>query len=234
MNVVAVVATRINRGLPWLKRLVPRSAKRLVLLHLVGSGRHYKAPPSREWLETQVLPQLPDLGFHRILFVGAGPYTWHYERVVRKAGGIWTTVDHNPSASVWGGRRHIQARVQDIGRYCAEGAVDAVILNGVFGFGLNTIAEMNDAVQAVRKILRPGGLLLLGWNTDLTPDPLDLEQMRDGFVDPSELPFPARLRFKGETHVYDFARRSSGNVTTANPSSLRRWDRGLSNDDRLE
>src|SRR5437867_648248 len=95
---------------PLLKRLVPRRIKRLLLVRIFGVGRGYQAPPSRLWLEKEILPNLPTFGFTKILFVGTAPYTWHYERIVRRSGGEWVTAEANPSANVWGARRHIQGR----------------------------------------------------------------------------------------------------------------------------
>jgi hypothetical protein len=207
----------LNHRFPRIETFLPRTVKRSVLIHFAGVGRGYTPPPSRQWLERDVLPRLPRLGFRNTLFVGVAPYTRHYERAVRQSGGNWVTVDSNPSADVWGAPVHIEAPIQQIHLQCAPASFDAVILNGVFGFGVNTVLEMNRSIQAIRHVLKPAGLLLIGWNKDLGPDPLALIQIQKGFLPVEGVAFPARREFADETHVYDFlvSQPVQGNATTA-------------------
>jgi len=164
--------------------------------------------PSRKWLENDVLANLPGLGFRRIMFVGTAPYTWHYERIVCRAGGEWITCDVNPSAAVWGARRHAVARVQDIDTRFAPGYFDAVILNGLLAFGIAPGAEFDAAISAIWRMLRPEGLLLLGWNSDAALDPLLSDAMRRSFRASVSLPLPSRRSFDEEAFVYDFQLRA--------------------------
>jgi hypothetical protein len=129
---------------------------------------------------------------------------------VTTAGGEWYTIDSRPSARVWGARKHVIAPIQEAHTHFKEQGFDAVILNGVFGFGVNSKDEQNDTVHAVEKILHPGGLLLIGWNTDLTESPLLLSSLRAGFAAAGMLPFPGHAEFMGETHVYNFQVRNGG------------------------
>ena len=82
------------------KKLLPRRFKRFLLIHFFKVSTTI-ATPARYWLETEVLPKLPGLGFRRILFVGTAPYTSTYEAIVTRRGGEWITCDFNPSAAVW-------------------------------------------------------------------------------------------------------------------------------------
>lgn len=200
-----IVADRRPAGL---KRLIPRSIKRFLVLRLFRADMRPGSHPSRKWLEHDVLPVLPKLGFKRIMFVGTAPYTWHYEAIVRQAEGEWTTCDINPSAAIWGARQHIVAGVGELDRWFAAGHFDAVIINGVLGFGINTDTELKAALRSVCRILRPQGLLLLGWNSDATGDPLLTECMRRLFRPLSAVPLPARRTFEPEAFVYDFQVRS--------------------------
>ena len=188
--------------------MLPYRLRRWVLLSLLGVQDGYTPPLSRKWLETRVLPILPSLDYCRCLFVGTAPYTWHYEDVVTKAGGWWYTLDIRPSSRVWGAQRHLVAPIQQAHLHFQEGLFDAVILNGVFGFGVDSEEEMNASFRAAATILRDGGLLLLGWNTDhIIRDPLLFSEMRANFAGADTLPFPAHVEFPGETHVYDFLTR---------------------------
>ena len=195
---------RLNPRFLWIKNLLPIAIRRVILTHVFGVNKDFVSPPSRRWLESDVLPMLPSSGFRRVLFVGTAPYTFNYERIFRKAGGVWVTSDANPSARVWGARKHVTAPVQHVDRHFAKAAFDAVIVNGVFGFGVDSDLEMNKSIAAIKRVLRPGGLFLIGWNTDKVTNPLELEEMRRGFRPASEIPFPAHCAFAAETHVYEF------------------------------
>jgi hypothetical protein len=189
-----------------------------VQLALRGSGAaaviaafyHRAMPYSRRWLETDVLPVLPALGFRTMLFVGAKPYTFEYEGIVLRAGGEFVTLDVDPSARLWGARRHVTAPAQQAADHFARERFDAVLLNGVFGFGIDTERDMNDSVAAVTAVLRRDGLLLVGWNDDRVDDPLRLPTVQGAFRAADGLPFPARKSFPGETHRYEFLRRDGG------------------------
>jgi hypothetical protein len=193
-----------NRHLGWLKPLLPRRAKRFLLLTLFGIGREGIRLPSRQMLEQDILPRLGALGFRRALFVGVAPYTSHYEAIARRGGATWATCDVNPSAAVWGAKEHVTAPIEEIDRRFPPAAFDAVIVNGVLGFGLDTPAQVERAFTAVTNVLREGGLLLLGWNSDAAPDPLGAERMRTDFRAAAELPFPPRREFASENFVFDF------------------------------
>ena len=79
--VLAKAAYAAKRVAPGANRLLPKWMQRLILLHLLDVNRPYASFPqsaSRRFLEDQVLPWLRD-ACPRILFVGAGSYTFHYE-----------------------------------------------------------------------------------------------------------------------------------------------------------
>jgi SAM-dependent methyltransferase len=202
-----------NRHFQGIKPLLPRTVKRRLLVHLFGIGRESMPRPSRRWLEREVLPELPKLGFRRILFVGTAPYTWRYENLALRRGATrWVTCDVSPSAAVWGAREHVTTDVRAIGRHFSGDSFDAVLLIGVFGFGTDAPADFGAALAAVIGVLRPGGLLLVGWNTDVTPDPLALRPMLL-VTDPGlSLPFPCRREFPDENFVFDFRLLASGQV----------------------
>lgn len=199
-----VSAALADSRLAWIKAVIPRRIKRFMLLHVFGADMQPGIHPSRKWLEDDVLAVLPGLGFKRILFVGTAPYTWHYERIACRAGAEWITCDVNPSAAVWGALRHTVARVQDVDTRFAPGYFDAVILNGVLAFGIAPGSEFDAAISAIWRMLRPEGLLLLGWSSDAAADPLLSDGMRRLFRAAVSLPLPSRRSFDEEAFVYDF------------------------------
>jgi hypothetical protein len=165
----------------------------------------------RRVLENVIIPYftaLPDV--RAVLFVGCDWYTKHYEPVFFSAH-EFSTIDPAPGARKFGGRRHLVAPLEELGRHFAEGYFDLIICNGVYGFGLDTLTQCEQAFAACHARLRAGGYFLLGWD-DIparTPVPLaDISSLRlfRQFIFP---PLGA-WRYLTATpyrHVYDFYRK---------------------------
>lgn len=188
------------------KRLLPRLVQRLLLIHVFRVNRRYgrlMKADSRICLQEEILPWMRGR-FASILFVGTASYTYHYEQLFRR--GQYTTMDVGSASRAWGAADHVVGRVQDLNLHRPEGSFDCIVLNGVFGFGVDTIEDMRAVVHALHRALRPGGFLLVGWNTDLHVDP-EAAGLYDGlFVRNGEPPWTERRHFPPETHVYDFYR----------------------------
>lgn len=192
------------------KRTLPKAVQRFILLRLLGGRRlklHLRQRPSRVFLEQQVLPWIAR-HHHRVLFVGTAPYAHDAERLFRRRGEHYTTLEPDRGAAVWGARNHIVAPIQEIGRHRPSGHFDCVVFNGIFGFGIDDLDGQRAALEALHAALAPGGLLLVGWNTNLTPDLEPLGLFTPHFTEADGLPWPHRTSFPlPETHVYDFYRR---------------------------
>lgn len=202
----------VNRLAPGLKVLLPRPLHRWLLLNVVKVNAPYASfdrLPSRRFLEDALLPWVRD-HYPKILFVGAAPYTHHYEKLFAGRDGSFTTMDVNPSIAVWGTPDHIVGPVQEIARFRPPRSFDGVILNGVFGYGVDDPADMRRAVEAIHAVLTPRGLLVVGWNVGLHADPEKLGLYGGLFTRCSESPWQPRLTFESETHVYDLYVRSPG------------------------
>jgi SAM-dependent methyltransferase len=195
---------------PLARRLLPRPVLRFLHLRVLAVNRPYAElfeAPSRRCLEREILPWLA-ARFSRILFVGTASYTYHYERLFKRD--QYTTIDRHPSAAVWGSHDHIVAAVQDINRHRRKGSFDCVVLNGVFGFGINAVEDMRIVLKELHDALRPDGFLLVGWNAGLHDDPEALGIYEPYFVRNRETPWVERRYFPPETHVYDFYRPRPG------------------------
>jgi hypothetical protein len=192
------------------KRVLPRSLQRFLLLRVLKVNRDY-APlytrPSRVCLEQQILPWV-SARYAKVLFAGTASYTHHYEKLFRRD--QYTTIDSHPSTVVWGAADHILAPIQDIPRHRPKGSFDCVILNGLFGFGVDTPKAQQEVVDALHEVMCPGGFLVHGWNTDCCADPEATGLFRSFFDYNAEPPWTERRTFSGETHVYDFYRRKAG------------------------
>ena len=184
------------------RQLLPKEVQRS-LLSACGDNRPYAHLPglaSRQCLEAEILPWMRDR-CRSILFVGTASYTWRYETLF--PADRYTTLDIAAGAAVWGARHHIAAPVQDLSHHRQPGFFDGVILNGVLGFGIDTEQQMRRTFEELHRALAPGGLLVVGWNTDRHQDPEALDVYGDRFARVAEARWAERRGFPPETHVYD-------------------------------
>lgn len=158
-------------------------------------------------LADHYLPAVADRG-GTILWIGTRPYTaMTYDTLALGGGTVWTS-DIDPAAARWGcPERHRTGDVCRIDEVFADTAFDTVLYNGVVGFGVDAQADQVRSLEAIARILKPGGLLIFGWNTDRIGDPL-----QSGVIGPDYRPqafanHPSRVTFDGSTHVYDVLRR---------------------------
>ncbi len=190
------------------KKLLPKWAKRFILLRLRGVHKRYdhlRSHPSRIFLEREILPWIA-AHYERVLFVGTAPYTHQFERIFRRSRDHYTTIDPVRGTETWGARHHIVAPLQEIALHRPKGHFDCVVLNGIFGFGIDDTEGQRAAIKILHDTIAPGGLLLVGWNTNLMLDLEDLGLFEPYFSKEVEgLPWPHRTRFPlPETHTYDF------------------------------
>jgi SAM-dependent methyltransferase len=166
----------------------------------------------RRILEGTLIPYLASApGFSRILFVGCDFYTTHYERLFE--GKEYWTLDKDPGRVKYGARRHLVCRLDEARGHFAEGSLDLILMNGVLGWGLDLPAETEASFAACHSCLRPGGVLLLGWND--TPDrlPFSLDESEslarfEPFVFPP-LGVSSFLTKNPNRHTFSFYRKSA-------------------------
>jgi len=161
--------------------------------------------PDRRFMEEEILPCFRSADVKRVLFVGCRWYTRGYGEWFSGTQKEYWTTDIERRSAAWGARnRHIVCDVRCIDRYVASHFFDVVILNGVFGFGLDDNISMNKSLVAIHHVLSANGLLLIGWNRGLVPDPSSLGDLPVLFDHKSVLSLPRRKEFKNSPHVYDF------------------------------
>ena len=138
-----------------------------------------RRPPhaDRRVLEQIIIPfVLARFEPRTVLEVGREPYEVFYNEffVGRE---LWT-LDRDPARRPFGAANHIVDDVANLRDHFAEGYFHLVLMNGVFGWGLNEKEAIEKAFAAVHAVLAPGGLFVLGWND--TPDlvPVRLEQVQ--------------------------------------------------------
>jgi hypothetical protein len=147
--------------------------------------------------------------YQKVLFVGCSAYTQGYKALFH--GKEYWTIDPKRVKRKYGSERHIVDSVTNIGRYVAKNYFDVIIMNGVIGFGLNRVSDIEQAVDACYDALASGGILLLGWNDTTQRTPIDIRRIRtlmkfrELYFDPLQA---CHYRAQGShRHTYSFYRR---------------------------
>jgi len=135
--------------------------------------RRRRKHADRRVLEQIIIPfVLSRFGPQTVLEVGREPYEAFYNEffVGRE---LWT-IDWDAAGAQFGAPKHIVDDAANLRNHFPERYFDFVLMNGVFGWGLNQPEAIEKAFAAVHAILAPGGLFILGWNDtpDLVPVPL--------------------------------------------------------------
>jgi hypothetical protein len=189
-------------------RLWRRVARRLLSepvrrrLHLWFGDLWVVYRKDRRHLDRKLIPAVVRRG-GKVLFIGCRKYTKHYPARFSAHGLECWTIDIDPIAARWGAPgRHVVGDILDEPDHWPASSFNTIILNGVFGFGLDSEGDQDAALRACRLLLAKDGWLVLGWNADRCVDPSELPTLRNLFR-PSSIPGLAqRQTFAKSTHVY--------------------------------
>jgi SAM-dependent methyltransferase len=130
--------------------------------------------PDRMLLEGEIFRWIRSReGMRNILFIGVDQYTKHYASFFPDA--TFHTIDNDPSRARFGSDHHLIASIADVTKQFPPRCMDVVIMNGVYGWGLDEQDEAEEGFQRCYDVLRPGGLLVLGWNNIPERNPLDID-----------------------------------------------------------
>jgi SAM-dependent methyltransferase len=98
----------------------------------------------------------------KVLLVGCRSYTRDYPSRLRH-GEVWS-LDIDPDVREFGAQNHHVGDIADPSVFPQPEAFDLIFMGGVIGWGLNDPADADRALANCRRLLRPGGLLMLWWN----------------------------------------------------------------------
>jgi hypothetical protein len=164
---------------------------------------HTSRSPDRIYLQQALLPWIAGRG-GAVLLVGCRRYTARDPEFLQQNGIECWTLDIDFAATRWGAPgRHVIGAIEEARSLFAPETFDTVVLSGVFGFGLDQIAAQDTAIAACASILKPNGVLALGWNVDRVADPSRLPSVAQCFRRCEQAEFARRVTFKGSTHVFD-------------------------------
>lgn len=121
--------------------------------------------PNRRVLEDDILPALAaDPAIKRVLFVGCRWYTKIYGAIF--ANSEYWTIEIDPDQAKFGagGGRHIVDSYLNLSKHVKPEFFDAIVINGVFGWGIDNPADTETALAETLQALRPGGVMVIGYN----------------------------------------------------------------------
>jgi hypothetical protein len=164
----------------------------------------------RSILEGVILPYFAEnISFQRILFVGCSAYTQWYEEFFRTK--EYWTIDPKHVKRKYGAKQHIVDSITNIGRHVSKNYFDVIIMNGVVGYGLNRVSDIEQAIDACYEALVSEGILLVGWNDTPRRTPIDiraihtLSKLREYYFDPLQA---CHYRTEGaHRHTFSFYRK---------------------------
>jgi SAM-dependent methyltransferase len=161
--------------------------------------------PDRRYFEAVLLPAMVAMRPDRILDIGIESYSAHYREAFPETVEYWT-LDLNPAvASLGTPGRHIVGNALDLASYFPSQFFDVIILNGAFGFGIDSLSEQERVMAVAAGALKHDGWLLVGWdNTGSSLDPLKLEAARRLYYHEGPFALPARVAFDDCSHLYDW------------------------------
>ena len=192
--------------MPFLKQWIPKWL--YARIHALMYDRWIHQLPDRQYLEQEILPHLAATNPSRVMFVGCESYTRGYGDIFIRSHIEYWTCDINPKASVFGaGKNHITCDVQMLHTHFDEHYFDIVLLNGVFGYGVNDRTAMENTVSSIHRILQTNGILLIGWNQELVTDPTKLNSINQSYIHQGPSLLENRRVFKinqDHTHIFDF------------------------------
>ena len=112
----------------------------------------------------------------KVLFVGCSAYTYHYKEIFSTQ--EYWTIDPKRVKRKYGSERHIIDSITNIEKYIAKNYFNMIVMNGVIGFGLNRLGDIEQAIDACYEVLASGGILLVGWNDTARRTPADIRAVQ--------------------------------------------------------
>lgn len=132
---------------------------------IVKKNANYRRPKyeDRNVLENIIFPWvLANFEPKKIFDIGREEYQKFYNQFFRGRE-LWS-IDFDPACKKWGAKNHIVGDAADVAKYFEPEYFDVIFMNGVYGWGLNEPKQIEKGMAGVYKLLKPGGLFVLGYN----------------------------------------------------------------------
>lgn len=164
-------------------------------------------------MEYCLLPHFhADDRIQKILIVGVAHYSAHYDEYFNHKQSVYS-IDPDTKTARFGCKdRHFIDYIQHVDQYFDDGTFDCVLMNGVYGHGLDKENDLQKALDKVYNVLGNKGILLFGWDKQQGVDPIDLDS-KSLFekYSPYTINGSSRIRItkKGQHHIFDIYQKKS-------------------------
>ena len=161
-------------------------------------------------LERKIFPYILS-NCKKVLFVGCAKYTKSYNQVFSQI--EYWTMDFLEAKSRYGSKNHVQGNLTELSKYFKKDYFNAIILNSVIGWGVDTAPEIKKALVECNQVMRPGGILIIGWNDLGTRSSKEFREMinNNRLFELFDLPTLNTYEYRTESHrhVFNFLRKPS-------------------------
>lgn len=125
----------------------------------------------------------------KILFVGCHLYSSWYHKIFNLSGKKFHTVDSSPDSKIYGSpQKHFTERFELLSnKQELRNKYDCLILNGVFGYGIDEKEDKSKSVDTAYKLLKVGGILVIGFRDMNNPD-IDKKTISLNLFEPTSVP----------------------------------------------
>ncbi|MDT4860013.1 hypothetical protein FQZ97_945490 [compost metagenome] len=125
----------------------------------------------------------------KTLFVGIDKHNWHYPRLLNTE---FHSLDIEARKAVYGQPgRHWTGSAIRMAEYYGGNVFDVVVANGLLGFGIDEAGGGRQLLENCEAVLKPGGLLVLGYNDRADRAPYPVLPMALGLFDAFTPPIPS-------------------------------------------
>lgn len=191
--------TVLHKILYKLRRLLFKVSPRLA--EALGVSFPYRSE-DRRFLENEVFRFLnarhsDTSKSSKLLFIGLDKHNWHYPRLLDLE---FHTIDLDPRNARYARKGlHTVGTATQLGEYYKPASFDVVIANGMVGFGINSLDAFDAMIHGVARVLKPGGLLVLGYSK--LPDRVHFELDQASALKPFRAERPDIPMMSGPQHL---------------------------------
>jgi len=155
--------------------------------------------PERIFFENIFISSLIKSNINNVLFVGIGPYTYHYSKLFKKVNIDFYSLDYRNESMLWAFDKS-KHKILDVKKVTSKDygfKFDLIIVMGMIGYGINNEKDLFDSTKSLKKILNDKGILMIAYESKFG---IKVEEVLGGIKDIELNDF---LEFNKKTIIQD-------------------------------
>ena len=128
--------------------------------------------PERIFFENKFIDSLKESTIRNALFVGIGPYTYHYTQLFNKVNIDYHSLDKRPESMLWAFNKE-KHKILDINKNLDneyDFKFDLIVFMGMIGYGINNEEELLISIENLTNIINDDGSLLVAYESKFNID----------------------------------------------------------------